>query len=207
MTVATAGSAMRLAEKTILGFIAGAAAAIGVVELVLLIIRVVGLATDGTTTVTGVELTGMDAAALVDASPLVSGATYDAATVTVEGLPAGARGLLIASAIAAALVTIAICAVLAWLCLRVFIGRPFVTSATLGIGIVGLVVIVGGCGASLLRSLADTDIIRFIGLVDPDSVYAFSMDLAPLGWGVALVVVAGAFELGQRMQRDTEGLV
>ena len=33
------------------------------------------------------------------------------------------------------------------------------------------------------------------------------VDLAPLAWGFALAVVAAAFEIGQRLQRETEGLV
>jgi hypothetical protein len=47
---------------------------------------------------------------------------------------------------------------------------------------------------------------------DPDVADIFwpfllEFDLSAVGWGFALALVAGAFSIGARLQRDTEGLV
>lgn len=200
-TTTRATRALTLIEKTLLGFIAGAAAAIGAVTLVLLVQRIVELATRQTIDVTGVILSD-------PAFTGVPGATgsIDSVTLSVDGLDAASRGWLIAASIAAALVTISVCAAVAWLCVRVFLGRPFVRSATWAIGIVAIVVMVGGMGSALFTGLAHAELARFL---DTDALPALmvQLDLAPFGWGAALAVVAAAFEIGQRMQRDSEGLV
>ena len=209
MTLQTRQSrAIGLIEKTILGLVAGAAAAIGVVEAVLLIGRVNGLATDAPVTVAGIPLQNATAPDLATL-PHVAAAQYESIALTVEGLPASVRGALITAALLAALVSIGICAVLAWLCLRVFVGRPFVASATWGIGIVAILVIVCGLGSALASSIANAETVAFLGLGVEQGLLDFqvTLDLAPLGWGLALAVVAGAFEIGQRMQRDTDGLI
>ena len=210
MTMQTRTSrTLGLIEKTILGFIAGAAAAIGIVNAVLLIGRVIRLATDKAITLSGLPLVDADATPIRDAAPDVVAAHYETVAITVDAAPPGVRGYLIAAAILGTLVSIGICVVLAWLCLRVFVGRPFVTSATWGIGIVAILVILGGLGSSLTSSIANAEAVSFLGLDSSQGLMAFevSLDLAPLGWGLALVVVAAAFEIGQRMQRDTTGLV
>lgn len=198
-----------LIEKTILGLIAGATAAIGVVDLVLLVGRVIHLAGDSTTVVDGISLTDATAPLVTGASPFVVAANYESLSMTIEGLPATSRGYLIAAMIAGTLVSIGIATMIAWLCLRVFVGRPFVRSTTLGIGIVAILVIAGGLGSSLFSSVAHAEIMKFLDLAGEQGlpVALFTVDLAPLGWGLALAVVAAAFELGQRMQRETEGLV
>jgi hypothetical protein len=210
MTLQTRQSrALGLIEKTILGFIAGAAAAIGIVDVVMLVGRVIRLATEQAITLTGVPLVEADAVSVREAASSVVAAHYETVAITVDGAPPAVRGYLIAAAILGTLVSIGICVVLAWLCLRVFVGRPFVTSATWGIGLVAILVILGGLGSSLASSIANAEAIEFLALDSSQGLMAFevSIDLAPLGWGLALAVVAGAFEIGQRMQRDTTGLV
>lgn len=205
-TRATRG--MQLAEKTLLGIIAGAAAAIGVVEIVLLVGRVISLASDRSLTVSGIPLLDFPAEQVAAASSLIESAQFDGLTLTAAGIPGSARALLIASAILGGLLTVGICAVVAWLCLRVFIGRPFVRSATWGIGIVAILVIAGAMGGALFKSIAHAEIVDALDLSDAGlPVFLATIDLAPLGWGLALAVIAGAFEIGQRMQRETEGLV
>lgn len=194
-----------LVEKTILGFIAGAAAAIGVVETVFLVQRIVGLVADETTTLPGVPLLGPLPADLGAAPALVS-AEYDTVTLVVDGLPAGARAALVAAAVLGSLLTVGICAVVAWLCLRVFVGRPFVRSATWGIGIVSILIVLVTLARPTLLGVAHAEAAALTGLdALPDFLVAF--DPTPLGWAFALAVVGGAFELGQRFQRDSEALI
>lgn len=198
----------RMAEKVALGAITGGAVAIAVVEAVLLVMRVIDLATAKAITLTGVTTGEVAAQDVTAASDRITSASFESLTMTVEGLPASARGDLIAAAILTALLTIGICAVVAWLCLLVFVGQPFVRSATWGIGVAAVLVMLAGLGAPFLTALAHAETVSALSLEGAGlPLLMFEIDLAPLGWGLALAVVAGAFELGQRMQRDTKGLV
>ena len=80
--------------------------------------------------------------------------------------------------------------------------------------------IVGACGAALtvfgtvgqiLDSIARSRLAELIGANarTPGEAYSFSADfnLAPLVLGLVLVLVAGVFQFGRRLQQDTEGLV
>ncbi len=199
-----ANRTLGLAEKTILGFIAGAAAAIAIIDLVLLVPRIVDLVTSGPTTLIGATLTRPLEPEF--ASPDVTGAVARTADVTVSTLPGGAVAALIAAAIVTSLLTIGICLVVAWLCLRVFLGKPFVRSATWGIGAAAILVLLGGLGGPLLTGIAYAETASALDLPELEP-FVVTIDLAPLGWTFALAVVAAAFEIGQRLQRDTEALV
>lgn len=190
--------ALGLAEKTILGVIAGAAGSIAVLELVFLAIRIATLATGPVT------LTRVPTGEPLDAG--FAGATFDAVDVTVDELTGAGRTALIGSAILGSLLTVGICLVLAWLCLRVFRGTPFVRSATWGIGAVSILVLLAGFGRPLLDGIAAGEAAAILGAAELPA-FLLEFDPAPIAWGVALAVVAGAFEIGQRMQRDTRGLV
>lgn len=204
MTDTTTTRRLKLAEKAILGFIAGVAGSIAVLEVIFLAVRVTGIVGDPTTTLTNAFLNEPLEAAF--ASPAVVSATADAVTLVVEGAPPGTRAALVGAAILTSLLTIGICAVVAWLCLRVFVGRPFVRSATWGIAVVAILVLLAGLGAPTLSGIANAEAAVALGL-DELAPFLVTLDLAPLGWCFALAVVAGAFEIGQRLQRDSEGLV
>lgn len=193
-----------LVEKTILGFVAGAAGAIGVLETVFLVRRVAELAASDPTTISGVRL-AEPVPADVGGSAAVVSAEYDTVALVVEGLSDTARGALIAATVLASLLTIGICVVLVWLCLRVFVGKPFVRSATWGIAGVAILGLLAGLAAPFLRGIASTEAVAQVGA--DDALLIAELNLAPLGWAFALIVVAGAFEIGQRLQRDTEALV
>lgn len=199
----------QMLEKTVLGMITGGALAIAATEAVFLVRRqLVGLASDSPTTVSGMTLQDAPADRVAEASALITSAQYENVAITVESLPAEARGYLMAAAILSSLLVIGICGVVAWLCVRVFVGRPFVRSATWGIGAASILVILAALGTPFLTGLAHAEIVESLNLEAAGlPLFMLELDLAPLGWGLALAVVAGAFELGQRMQRDTEGLV
>jgi hypothetical protein len=196
--------ALGLAEKTILGVIAGGAAAIAVIDLVLLVQRIVDLVTPGPTVLPGVML-AQPLEPSFDASE-VTAAVAPTVDLTVGALPGGAIVALVAAAVLTSLLTVGICLVVAWLCLRVFLGKPFVRSATWGIGAVAILVLLSGLGGPLLTAIAYADTASAFAITEL-APFMVEIDLSPLGWTFALAVVAGAFELGQRMQRDTESLV
>lgn len=200
--------AASLVEKTVLGFIAGAAAAIAVVDLVGSGIRSAVLLTSTETTIPSMPLRSVEAPAVSEASSAVTAANYDTVTITTEGLSLSPRLLLAVADALAVLGPIALCIAVAWLCVRLFIGRPFGTAATWGIGVAAITVMAGGLMSQAVRANAFSEITQELGLASAGvPTFEMSIDLAPLGWGFALAVVAGAFEIGQRLQRDTEGLV
>jgi hypothetical protein len=209
MTAApTTNRAATLVEKTVLGFIAGAAAAIAVVDLIGVGIRSAVLLGSEAITIPAMPLRSVEAPAVLAASSAVSEAQYDTVTITAESLSLSPR-LLLAIADALAIVgPIAVCAAVAWLCVRLFIGRPFGTAATWGIGAAAIAVMLGGLLSQAVRANGFSEVSQELGLASAGiPTFEMSIDLAPLGWGFALAVVAGAFEIGQRLQRETEGLV
>lgn len=192
------GRGADLAEKVTLGFIAGAAAAVAAVELVVLVIRITGIVAGPVTLVRVPTAEALEAG--------FAGATFDTVDVTVDDLSSGGRAAAVASTVLASLLTIGICLVLAWLCLRVFRGTPFVRSATWGIGAVAILVLLVALGRPVLDAVAAAEAAAALGTAElPPFLVLF--DPAPIGWAFALTVVAAAFEIGQRMQRDTRGLV
>jgi hypothetical protein len=199
--------AASLAEKTILGFIAGAAAAIALIDVVGIIARTVTTMTADAVTVRGMALADPSAERIADA-PSVIDATFDSVTLSVEGLSTSPRVLLAIADMLGVIGVISLCVVVAWLCVRIFTGRPFTKAATWGIASASLIVMFGGLMSQAVRANAYFEItdelsLETVGLAG----FEMSIDLAPLGWGFALAVIAGAFEIGQRMQRDTDGLV
>lgn len=190
--------AVGMLEKGILGVTAGAAAAVGIVDTVFFVMRVAGLGS-GPVELTGVPTSGPQSAGF-------AGATFDSVTLTVAELSAGGRAFLMGAAALSWLLVIGICATLAWLSLRVFLGKPFGAVATWGIGGVAILVFFAGIGGPLLHGMAVQRAVLGLG-VEQLPTFLVEVDLAPLGWALALAVVAGAFEIGQRLQRETEGLV
>lgn len=200
--------AATLVEKTVLGIVAGAAAAIAVVDLIGIGIRSAFLLTSAAITIPSMPLRSVDAPAALAASPAISEAHYDTVTITAEGLSLSPRLLLTIADGLSILGPIALCVAVAWLCVRLFVGRPFGTAATWGIGAAAIAVMAGGLLSQAVRASAFSEVSQELGLASAGvPMFEMSIDLAPLGWGFALAVVAGAFEIGQRLQRDTEGLV
>jgi hypothetical protein len=126
--------------------------------------------------------------------------------LVVTELPDAAVAALIAAAVLTSLLTIGTCVAVGWLCVRVFIGRPFVRSATLGISVVAILVLLAGLGTPMLRGIANTEAVEHAGF-EGLALLLYEVDFAPLGAAFALIVVAAAFEIGQRLQRETQGLV
>ena len=147
------------------------------------------------------------------APDLVPGVTghFTAMEATLPTLPSGPGGLL---AWADSLNQIGFLALLA----LIFLLAHRLRSETLFTS--GSVWIVGFCGAALavfgtvgqiLDSVARNRLAEYIGANarTPGEAYSFSADfnLAPLALGLVLVLVAGIFQFGRRLQQDTEGLV
>lgn len=152
------------------------------------------------------------------ATPTLSGiddirsADYIQADVTFATLPAAARWMLLLEGSLPALAIIGVCAVAWWLGVSLVRARPFRRTMSTTIGLAACLVAAGGlfgqlCGGigrgMIVDHLAGTD----PGVYDVFPAFAIDLNLAPLGWGFALALIAMAFEAGTRLQRDTEGLV
>lgn len=152
------------------------------------------------------------------AAPTLSGidgirsAEYIQADVAFPTLPAAARWMLLLEGALPALAIIGVCAVAWWLGVSLIRARPFRRTMSTTIGLAACLVAAGGmfgqlCGGigrgMIVDHLAGTD----PGVYDVFPAFAIDLSLAPLGWAFALALVATAFEVGHRLQRDTEGLV
>lgn len=198
---------LQVAEKAILGFMLVSSAAVALIGIVAVIVRVITTLTAETVTVVGMTLAD-PAADTIAAAPSVTAASFDSVSVTASGLSTSPRMLLAIADALGTLGMICLCLVVAWLCVCLFAGRPFTKTATWGIGGAAIAVMGGGLGSQAVRANAHFEVayelhLEAVGL----SSFAMSIDLAPLGWGLALAVIASAFEIGQRMQHDTERLV
>lgn len=80
------------------------------------------------------------------------------------------------------------------------------------VGAAGLSLIVGSLISQLLHALSRqtmVDGLRYLAapnhITVPDLL--FSLDVGPIAVGIVLAVIATAFKIDERRQRDTEGLV
>ena len=147
------------------------------------------------------------------ASGLSLGATgeYTALDATIPVLPSGPAALL---GWAEALNQTGILAVLALIFLLAYRLRSeilFTPGSAWLVGAGGTVLAVTGTVGQILDSLARSWLADLIGAEGhaPGESYIFSLDfnVGPLVLGIALILVAGVFQLGRRLQKDTEGLV
>lgn len=129
-----------------------------------------------------------------------------------------------------AVLVLALASVVLLLCLRLLRGGPFVTGTTAGLAIFAGLLAVGSITSQLVRRGAfGTESLgveqaregaawvmfgtRYPGLgldttrIPYDPGATPGLDLFPLGIAVLIAVIATAFWLGHRMQRDTQGLV
>ncbi|WP_395401603.1 hypothetical protein ACHMXB_21015 [Arthrobacter sp. UC242_113] len=146
-------------------------------------------------------------------SGLSLGATghYTALDATVPVLPPGPAALL---AWAGTLNQLGILAVLALIFLLAYRLRSeilFTRGSAWLVGAGGFVLALAGTVGQILDSLARSRLADLVGANghEPGEDYFFSLDfnVGPLVLGTALLLVAGVFEFGRRLQKDTEGLV
>lgn len=140
-------------------------------------------------------------------------ASYANAWIDVANLPGGIRFLLWAEGALPTLAALVIGLAVAWLAFALLRGRPFTRALPVVLGVVAIVVVGAGLGTQVLGAIARAETVAFLGppelITGPGGFAAFSLslDLAPLGWGLGIALVAAAFDIGTRLQKDAEGLV
>lgn len=141
---------------------------------------------------------------------LLSG-NFDSAAVVVAGLEPGTFAVALIAKIAHALTQLAIAAAVALLCWSLVKARPFRRSLSITVTAAGAVVLIGGLLAAGLGVLGSW--MAAEQLNDPaaglDGFWPIMASADPtfIAIGFALLLAGLAFEYGDTLQRDTEGLV
>ncbi|RXZ68267.1 hypothetical protein [Agromyces albus] len=197
--------------------ITGGALLIGIAGLVGLVLRAVHLLTAESLSVDGLQLANAASPLFADETPAIVDAHYDSVTLVIDGLPAGLRWLMVSQTTVAALLGIGLCLIVFILGMHLLERRPFARSATWSIFAAAVLVMATGTLAPFLHAISDAEVVQFLGdtvTAGPNTggaevlvFFGLTIDPAPFGWGLALSVVAAAFQLGERLQRDTDGLV
>lgn len=157
----------------------------------------------------------------------VVGGGFSVASVEVEGLDLPTRFWLAGEQLLQGATSIVIGVVVMLLCTSVLRSTPFRPALIRGINVSAISVIVGGilwqvCGA-VGGMLASGQVLKYSSgeytqkdtQLDPAKIYglpdwgggSWTVDLWPIGIGIALLVLSAAFRYGAKLQKDTEGLV
>lgn len=151
----------------------------------------------------------------VEQSPagLAAGAAgrFTAMEATIPSLPGNEAALLAWGAILNQVSLLAVMALLFLLALRL-IGENLFTPASVWIlGASGVVLAAAGYLGQLLDAIARNRIAELIGANQRsagDTVgFVAEFNSAPLLVGIVLVLIAGVFQFGRRLQKDIEGLI
>jgi hypothetical protein len=187
-----------------------AALASGVASLASGVAGLVQTLTSGRSLVTLSALGGADQRYTYQTSVhahIVSGHySYDA--VVVAGLPGSVTAYVLVASIATMLTEVALCLTIALLAWRMLHHRPFRRSLTRTVGVAGAILALGGLlsqGATALAGRATATLLN-----ENDHSFwpvAGRFDPTWIVFGVVLLLVALAFEYGERLQSDSEGLV
>ena len=149
------------------------------------------------------------------------------AEVTAVGLGTDARLLLAAGHALQGLTLTVIAVTVALLCHRLLDGMPFRPVLSRTVNVAAVAIAVGGLLWQVCfwigGSIASAQVLSVTGWTSddpraqdpsfdfatglPEPTFAMTIDFWPLFLGLALAAVAAAFRYGERLQRDTEGLV
>ena len=194
------------------------ALAVGVVNFVALVLRSVHLLTASEIRIDGLEIANPGSPDFADRVTAISSASYESVSLVIDGLPTAIRVLLVGQETVGALLGIGLSVIVFILGTRLLKKRPFARSATWSTLAASVLVMATGMFVPLIQGIANAEVVRFLGepvLASHDSgiageglmVFGVLVDFAPLAWGLALGVVGAAFEFGERLQRDSDGLV
>lgn len=139
---------------------------------------------------------------------IVSG-SYETASLVVSHLSGGAVALATTSSIANTLTQVTFALLVAILAWRLLHGQPFRRSLSLTVTLGGGILLLGGMLAQGAGGLATGIAALELNGAARHGLWPLAgrFDPTVLGVGVALMLIGLAFEYGERMQRDTEGLV
>lgn len=183
------------------------AAAAALATTAMTVARLIGYASGPVTLELPVATTNHAATGLL---PGVTG-HFTAVEATIPALPSGPAELLVWGDALNQIGFLAVLALVFLLAHRLRSEILFTAGSARVIGVCGAVLVVFGTVGQVLDAIARSRLAELIGANarTPGEAYGFSADfnLAPLLLGLFLVLVAGVFQYGRRLQRDTDGLV
>ncbi|WP_167042496.1 hypothetical protein [Salinibacterium sp. ZJ454] len=131
--------------------------------------------------------------------------TYRMADVAVAGLDAAPRALLAVSHGFSTIMYVAVSAAVIVLCIGLLRGRPFMPVIRRTVIATSGALIIGGMLSTGLLGFATMEVAD--ALNRPEFPLMANLDFTAPLVGVALALVALAFSVGEKLQRDTDGLV
>ena len=157
----------------------------------------------------------------------VVGGGFDHALVSVAGLDTATRVWLASGDVLQGAMNVVIGVVVAVLCTSIIKENPFRPALTGSINLTATAIIVGGLGwqvcDAVAGGLAGSQVLRATGWsVDPAEIdwmdirqvvglpmegHGWTLDFWPIWVGLALFAVAAVFRYGQKLQKDSDGLV
>lgn len=195
-------------EAVTLGLVATGAVSIAIAAMVGAIGR--GIEIFGSPVAVSLPVHDASMSSLADASG-VAAAEYTQSLVSLDSLDAGTRWLLLLETALPALATVIVCLSLWWLGLSLIRQRAFRRSMVPVLATPAFTLVVVGMIAPLFGAIARAQVVEQMASSGVETsgfwMFLYELDPAPIGWGIALALVATAFEVGQRLQRETEGLV
>ena len=183
------------------------AVAFGVIILIFGISNLVSQLTSGHTTLTLVANKSLPAGS--PGTIRILEGSYATANVTVVGASASIVVFAMIAAIARMLIAVALCGLLASLAWRLLHGGVFRKSLTVAMTAAGAVLLIGGMVAQLGETVASGNAALELNQSAHNNFWPLAgiLDLNYVGVGLVLLVTGIAFEYGQRIQRDSDGLV
>ena len=215
----SASGALTRAESTVISFVGAGAMLSALGCLIGLWSNASWIFTAEPFRVTGLHYTGATTPELLVGVDHIAASGYESIWMEVIGLPAGSRWLFYAEVTLPLVTALAISTAVAWLSFTLVRARPFARAFPIGIGVAAIAVMVGGLGSQFAGALARSSVIEYLGeaqlvgdnstapAYDVVSYFWLQLDLAPVGWAFGLALVAAAFQIGTRLQRETDLLV
>ena len=144
-----------------------------------------------------------------DPAGLELGATarFTAMEATIPALPSDEAALLAWAGVLGQVSVLAVAALLFLLALRLRGENLFTPASAWIVGACGVVLALAGSAGQVLDAVARTRVARLIAANGQSDGFAAGFNFTPLVAGVILVLNAGVFQFGRRLQKDTEGLV
>lgn len=193
-------------------FVAGGAVVVGITALGSAISTTVAALTPGAVTVH--DLGRMTAHVEPDlmALPHVEQASSTVVNVTITDAPSSMTTFLLIADLLPILLILIVCAAAVWLAIGLLHGRPFARRFPVALIVVSTAVMFCGIFAQFFAGIGRGEAARFLNAgsaagQEPFIFLSYTLDLSPLGWGLLIGLLGGAFQLGSRMQQDTKGLV
>lgn len=203
---------MSRADRFGAAFVAGGAVFVGTTALGNAIGTIAAALTPGDVTVYDL---GRSVAEIEDdlmSLPGVVWASSTAVDVTISEAPASVTAWLLVADLLPIVLVLIVCMAAVWLAGGLLHGRPFARRFPIVLVVVASAVMVCGMFTQVAAGVGRAEAALFLNGVagsgdEPFMLLSIAVDLSPLGWGLVIGLLAGAFQLGTRMQQDSKGLV